>query len=49
MTERREPERELAKKEFQNSVPYDRFEMAICFLKLENKNWEDDINLSFNS
>ena len=49
MTERREPERELAKKEFQNSVPYDCFEMAIFFLKLENKNWEDDINLSFNS
>lgn len=49
MTERRESERELAKKEFQNSVPYDRFEMAIFFLKLENKNWEDDINLSFNS
>lgn len=31
MTERREPERELAKKEFQNSVPHDRFEMAIFF------------------
>lgn len=49
MTERREPERELAKKEFQNSVPHDRFEMDIFFLKLKNKNWEDDINLSLNT
>lgn len=49
MTERREPERELAKKEFQNSVPHDRFEMVIFFLKLKNKNWEDDINLSLNT
>lgn len=49
MTERREPERELAKKEFQNSVPHDRSEMATFFLKLKNKNWEDDINLSLNT
>lgn len=49
MTERREPERELAKKEFQNSVPHDLFEMATFFLKLKNKNWEDDINLSLNT
>ena len=27
----------------------DRFEMAIFFLKLKNKNWEDDINLSLNT